>query len=57
MGWWFKIIQVAEEKLETIKGGGASAIWIGIAVSAAIVFISGLIDGLTNPKACGDWKK
>lgn len=55
MGWWFKIIQVAEEKLETIKGGGASAIWIGIAVSAAIVFISGLIDGLTNPKACGDW--
>ncbi len=57
MGWWFKINSVSEEKLEKIEGGGAAAIWIGIAISAAVIFISGVIEGFTNPKACENWKE
>lgn len=43
---------INEEKLEKIKGGGTSAIWIGLGVSAVIVFISGVIEGITHPKGC-----
>ena len=39
MGWWFIIKKIEEEKLEAIKGGGASAIWIGIAIPAAIILM------------------
>ena len=36
-----------EENLEKIKGGEgiAAAVWIGIAISAAVIFISGVIEG------------
>lgn len=43
-----------EERLEKIKGGEgiAAAIWIGIAISAGVIFISGIIEGITNPGRC-----
>lgn len=43
-----------EENLEKIKGGEgiAAAVWIGVAISAAIIFISGVIEGITNPERC-----
>ncbi len=45
---------ISDEKLEKIKGGGSAAIWIGLGVTALIVFLSGVIDGFTNPKGCGE---
>ena len=46
-----------EENLENIKGGEgiATGIWIGLAISAAVVFISGVIEGITNPERCNGW--
>lgn len=45
--------RIDEENLEKVKGGeGASAVLIGIAVAAALVFISGIIEGITNPERC-----
>ena len=45
--------KINEEKLEKIKGGeGVSAVFIGVAVAAALVFISGIIEGITNPERC-----
>ena len=41
------------QELERISGGAVPYIWIGIAVAAVIIFLSGVIDGITNPKECG----
>ncbi|MBQ9019284.1 MAG: hypothetical protein IJ097_03100 [Bacilli bacterium] len=47
------MVKIEEEKLEKIKGGeGVSAVWIGIAVASLIIFLSGVIEGLTNPEKC-----
>jgi lactobin A/cerein 7B family class IIb bacteriocin len=46
-------IKVLEnEELDNIKGGSATAIWIGLAITAVVVFASGLIEGITNPERC-----
>ena len=47
-----KIEKISDEKLEKINGGGSSAIWIGLAIAAVTVFISGIIDGIAHPKSC-----
>ena len=39
------IKKISEENLEKINGGGSSAIWIGLAIAAITVFISGVIEG------------
>lgn len=44
--------RISDEQLETINGGGSAAIWIGIGIAALTVFISGVIEGITNPKSC-----
>jgi lactobin A/cerein 7B family class IIb bacteriocin len=43
---------IKDEELENIKGGSATAVWIGLAVTAVVVFISGVIEGITNPERC-----
>ena len=43
-----KIIKVEDNKLEEIRGGAVPYIWIGIAVAALLVFLSGVIDGIAN---------
>lgn len=48
-----RIVKLKEEELEQISGGSTPYIWIGIAIVTAIIFLSGVIDGLTNPKECG----
>ena len=48
-----KIIKVEDTQLETIKGGSVPYVWIGIAVAALIIFLSGVVDGIANPKECG----
>ena len=47
------MIILEDQELEKINGGAAPYIWIGIAVAAVIIFLSGVIDGITNPKECG----
>lgn len=44
--------RISDEQLETINGGGSAAIWIGLAITAITVFLSGIVDGITNPKSC-----
>jgi len=47
-----KIKKISDENLEKINGGGSAAIWIGLAITAITVFLSGIVDGVTNPKSC-----
>lgn len=47
-----KIKKISDDELEKIKGGSAAAIWIGLAVTAVVVFLSGVIEGITNPERC-----
>ena len=48
-----KIEKLNEQQLENIKGGAVPYVWIGIAVATLLIFLSGVIDGITNPKECG----
>jgi hypothetical protein len=50
------IKRIQEEQLETIKGGNSPlfTVWTGVAIAAIVVFISGVIDGITNPNRCGE---
>mgnify|MGYP006916118035 CR=1 FL=1 len=41
--------KIEDEKLEKIKGGTTVSIWTGIVVTAIVVFISGVIEGLIKP--------
>jgi len=47
---------IKEEKLENIKGGATTffTVWTGVAIAAIVIFISGVIDGITNPNRCGE---
>ena len=46
-----KIRKIDEIELENIKGGAIS-VWTGIAIAAIVIFISGIIEGITNPQKC-----
>ncbi len=45
------IRKMNDEQLERIKGGGVT-VWTGIAITAIVIFLSGVIEGITNPKRC-----
>ena len=48
-----QIIEISiKEDLDKIKGGAAVSIWTGIVIAAIVVFISGVIEGITNPERC-----
>ena len=47
-----KIQKIEKEQLEKIKGGATITIWTGIAIAAIVVFLSGVIEGITNPERC-----
>lgn len=49
-----KIEKINDKELEKINGGGTAGIWIGLGVAAALVFISGVIEGISNPKNCNE---
>ena len=40
-----------KEKLEKINGG---SVWTGIAIAVIIVFLSGVLEGFTNPRRCNN---
>ena len=46
------IVKLDNETLETIKGGATISVWTGIAIAAVVIFISGIIEGITNPQKC-----
>lgn len=45
--------EISEDNLVRITGGGAN-VWIGVAIAAIVVFISGVIEGITNPGRCNE---
>ena len=47
-----KIMNPANDNdLEQVTGGGNAA-WIGITIAAVFIFLSGVIEGFTNPGRC-----
>ncbi len=42
---------LADNELENITGG---SVWVGIAIAAIIIFISGVLEGFTNPNKCNN---
>lgn len=50
-----RIELIKESDLDNIKGGSIiGAIGTGLVITAIIVFISGIIEGITNPGKCGE---
>ena len=45
---------LSTSELEKIKGGMAlsTCVAIGVGISAIVVFVSGIISGITNPEPC-----
>ena len=43
---------IDNEDLEKIKGGEAMTVWMGIAIATIVIFLSGVIEGITNPSSC-----
>ena len=49
-----KIESLSLIELENIKGGTSETIITGIIISAIITFISGIIEGISNPRRCNE---
>lgn len=43
---------ISDEKLEKVSGGGIQWLAVGVGIATIIVFISGIIEGYTNPGRC-----
>lgn len=43
---------ISTSELEQIKGGASISVLTGIVIAAIVVFISGVIEGITNPSRC-----
>lgn len=48
------INRISDGELDKISGGGVEWIGIGLAISAFVVFLSGVIEGYTNPGRCSN---
>lgn len=44
--------QLDTNELCNVKGGFTVTPWLVLGISAAIVFLSGVIEGITNPDRC-----
>ena len=55
-GMVISIEKVSDEKLEKISGGGIEWFGIGMGIATIVVFISGIIEGYTNPGRCNWWR-
>lgn len=46
-------MEVVEMKdLDNVVGGFSA--WVGVGIAALVVFLSGVLDGITNPNRCGE---
>ena len=43
---------INDNELDSIKGGGVPPVLVIVVVSAIVVFLAGVIDGITNPEKC-----
>lgn len=43
---------ISTSELERIKGGASISVITGVVIAAIVVFISGVIEGITNPARC-----
>ncbi len=43
---------IEEIEMQNITGGVSA--WVGVAISAIVIFLSGVIEGITNPTRCGE---
>ena len=41
---------IDKKDLENITGG--FSVWVGIGIAALVVFLSGVLEGITNPDKC-----
>lgn len=44
--------EICSDELENIKGGSVNGVLLGLAITAIVVFIGGVIDGIIDPKDC-----
>ena len=47
------MVELKDNKLDKISGGGIEWVGIGVGIAALIIFIAGIIEGYTNPGRCG----
>ncbi len=46
-------MKILENKeLENIKGGFSINGWVVLGIAALVVFLSGVVEGITNPERC-----
>lgn len=48
----YNIEIIKDPELEKIKGGATITVWTGVIITAIVIFLSGVIEGITNPKSC-----
>lgn len=48
--------RIDDKELTKIKGGFAMNAWIAIGIAAVVVFVSGIIEGISNPDRCNHVK-
>lgn len=46
--------KINDNELDKISGGGIEWFGIGVAITTLIIFVSGIIEGFTNPGRCSD---
>ncbi len=46
--------KLSDEEGLSIKGGAGFSIWAGIVIAALAIFVSGIIEGVTNPAKCSE---
>ena len=46
--------KIEEKELDKISCGGLEWFGIGVAITTIVIFISGIIEGFTNPGRCSD---
>ena len=46
--------RIPNNSLDKIKGGTSISIWTGMAIAAIVIFLSGVIEGITHPERCSN---
>lgn len=44
--------ELSTRDLENVIGG--FSVWMGVGIAAIVVFLAGVLEGITNPNKCGN---
>ena len=55
MGGGILIKKLDDNMLEKVNGGSLEWVGVGLLVTALVVFLSGVLEGFTNPGRCSNW--